>query len=80
MLLESDLDVLRVDPDSDSTLTNAEPARHEPRHDVLMTERKQESWSDFDMREVVDVSDHTQSQAQTLRSELFGHKESFLPA
>ena len=31
------------------------------------------------MQEVIDVSDHPQTETNTLRRELFGHKETFLP-
>ena len=79
--MESDLDVIQVEPDSDSTLTNGEPARYEAQQEVHMVSsaRNKENWSDFDRREVVDVSDHPQNETDTLRRELFGHKETFLP-
>ena len=42
-------------------------------------EKKEESWSDFNLNEVFDVEDKPMTGMDHVRRDIYGHKESFLP-
>jgi len=69
--------VICNEQDSDSTLTNPAPQFATELDMVLQNERKETSWSEFDMREVVEHG--VVREQSSVRRDIYGHKERMLP-